>query len=124
MLIVEDNKDTQFLIQNMLEDVGDVRVASNAEEALREARLTLETSKGAFDLVLIDINLGEGPSGEDVLMELRAMPAYQDVPIAAVTAYALPGDREGFLETGFNAYLSKPFQGDALRALVSELLAH
>jgi CheY-like chemotaxis protein len=122
MLVVEDNRDTQFLMQIMLEPVGDVKVTSNAEEALREARSTLETPAGPFDLVLIDINLGEGPGGEDILTELRAMPAYRDVPIAAVTAYALPGDRENFLKTGFNAYLSKPFREDTLRALVSNLL--
>ena len=122
MLVVEDNRDTQFLLQNMLGPVGDVRLASNAEEALREARNTLETPAGPFDLVLIDINLGEGPNGKDVLVELRAMPAYRDVPIAAVTAYALPGDREDFLRTGFNAYLSKPFREDTLRALISNLL--
>ena len=106
------------------------QIASFRQEKARAAaqagtaRRTLESPDGPFDLVLIDINLGEGPNGKDVLSELRAMPAYRDVPIAAVTAYALPGDRETFLNTGFNAYLSMPFREDALRALVSNLLAH
>ena len=76
---------------------------------------------GPFDLVLLDINLGQGPNGADVLRELRAMPAYQDVPIVAVTAYALPGDRERFLGMGFTDYLAKPFNADELLALTARL---
>ena len=56
-----------------------------------------------------------------VLRELRAMPTYRDVPIAALTAYALPGDKERFLEMGFSAYLSKPFNAEELLTLTTGL---
>ena len=116
LLVVEDNEDTAFLMQEVLESVGEVTLASNAEEALEAAR------RASYHAVLLDINLGRGRNGTDVLRELRTMPAYRDAPIAALTAYALPGDRERFLELGFSRYLSKPFSMEELLKLASELL--
>jgi CheY-like chemotaxis protein/anti-sigma regulatory factor (Ser/Thr protein kinase) len=115
ILLVEDNEHTQYLIESLLEEDFEVTLVGNAEEAL------LEAFRVEFDIVLLDINLGDGPNGADVLRELRAMPAYHDVPIAAITAYALPGDQERFLELGFSAYLSKPFNADELLALAARL---
>ncbi|MGI9175727.1 MAG: hybrid sensor histidine kinase/response regulator [Rhodothermales bacterium] len=117
LLIVEDNEDTGMLMQAVLESMGEVTLAVNAQEALEAA------SKTPHHAVLLDINLGRGPNGTDVLRELRAMPTYRDAPIAALTAYALPGDRERFLAMGFSRYLSKPFTVDELLALVSDLLS-
>ncbi len=115
VLLVEDNENTQFLIENLLEDAYALTVVSNAEDALLEAFNT------EYDLVLMDINLGEGANGADVLRELRAMPTYSTVPIAALTAYALPGDKERFLEMGFSAYLSKPFNAEELLTLAARM---
>ena len=126
LLVVEDNADTRILMQTLLERLGEVKTASTAEEALAAARHTLEAgADGAplpFDLFLVDINLGPGKSGEDILDEVRALPAYRTVPMAAVTAYALPGDRERLLARGFDAFLPKPFRADVLIDLASELL--
>jgi len=122
LLVVEDNKDTQVLIQSLLEKFGSVKVASNAEEAMREAAHSIESPDGRFDMVLMDINLGDGPSGTEVMKSLRAIPAYREVPVAALTAYALPGEQEAFLKAGFNAYLSKPFKEEDLLKLISQLL--
>jgi len=94
-----------------------VTAVSDGEMALRHAQET------AYDIVLLDINLGGGPSGADVLRRLRAQPAYENVPIAAVTAYALPGDRERLLKMGFDAYLDKPFAPEDLDELMEQLLA-
>ncbi|MFQ5569567.1 MAG: ATP-binding protein [Rhodothermales bacterium] len=115
MLLVEDNENTQYLIESLLENEYELTIVANAEEALLQAFNT------EYDIILMDINLGEGANGADVLRELRAMPAYRDVPIAALTAYALPGDRERFLEMGFTAYLSKPFNADELLDLTARL---
>ncbi len=115
VLLVEDNENTQFLIENLLESAFDVTIAANAEDAL------LKAFRNDYDLVLMDINLGVGPNGADVLRELRAMPTYHDVPIAALTAYALPGDKERFLDMGFSAYLSKPFNAEELLTLTARL---
>ncbi|MDX1546726.1 MAG: ATP-binding protein [Rhodothermales bacterium] len=115
VLLVEDNENTRFLIENLLEEDCLVTAVGSAEDAL------LRAFNSEFDLVLMDINLGQGPNGADVLRELRAMPAYRDVPVVAITAYALPGDRERFLEMGFTDYLAKPFHADELLALTARL---
>jgi CheY-like chemotaxis protein len=75
-----------------------------------------------YDAVLLDINLGAGVSGEDVMRRLRDLPGYGAVPILAFTAYALPGDRERFLNAGFDGYLPKPFTKAQLLALLTEVL--
>lgn len=110
-LLVEDDPDTQTLIVDLLPDQCALTVAVNAEEAITAAQRVLNTTGRPFDAVLMDINLGGGPSGTDVLNMLRAIPAYRTVPIAALTAYALPGDRERFLLFGFDAYIrSEPIR--------------
>jgi two-component system, cell cycle response regulator DivK len=116
ILLVEDNQDTAFLIENLLEPFGEVTIAGSAEAALDVAVRT------PFDLVLLDINLGNGPDGGEVLRTLRGKETYQSVPMGAVTAYAMPGDRERFLQMGFDSYLSKPFTGDELISMVEQLL--
>ncbi len=115
VLLVEDNEHTQYLIQVLLENEFDLTVVSSAEDALMAAIRT------EYDIVLMDINLGVGADGKDVLRELRAMPTYQNVPIAAITAYALPGDQERFLKLGFTAYLPKPFTARELLVLMERL---
>ncbi len=71
--------------------------------------------------MLLDINLADGASGLDVLRALRALPDYAKVPIIAVTAYALPGDRDQFIEQGFDGYLPKPFLKTSLVDLLEQV---
>jgi len=75
-----------------------------------------------FDLFLIDINLGSGGSGVDVLERLRRDDTYKDIPMVAVTAIAMPGDREKLLDRGFDAYLAKPFEASDLVSIVDQYL--
>ena len=117
ILLVEDNADTRFLIESLLEDSFSIRTAADAETALQLV------SDQTFDLVLMDINLGSGPTGEDVAGKIRSMKRFAEVPVVAVTAYALPGDREAILEKGFDAYLSKPFTGEELLESINAALA-
>ena len=120
VLVVEDNEDTQLLLESLLEDDYRLAVTATAAEALAAAK---DPPGGRpFRLVLLDINLGGAESGTDVLRELRAMPAYAAAPIVALTAYALPGDKERFEEAGFTTYLAKPFQFDDLIATVEGLM--
>ena len=122
LLVVEDNEDTRLLMRRLLSGACDVETAASAEEALAVVR-RLGEAKDVFDVVLVDINLGGGPSGYDVLRSLRTMDDYRRVPIVAVTAYALPGDRERLLAEGFTAYLKKPFLRQDLTDLLSSVLA-
>ena len=117
ILAVEDNKETRLLLESLLEDLAQVTLAGTADEAIEEARET------TFDLVFVDINLGADKTGMDVLNELRGMTEYVDVPIVALTAFALPGNREDFLQAGFSHYVSKPFTADELLEITSDILS-
>lgn len=118
VLLVEDNDNTIFLVRDLLGDIVDLTVVRSASDALDR----VENADEPFDLFLIDINLGSGGSGVDVLEKLRLRETYSDTPIVAVTAIAMPGDREKLLARGFDAYLAKPFEASDLLALVDEFL--
>lgn len=76
-----------------------------------------------FDLLLVDINLGEGKSGTELLRLIRGREDLLDVPAVAVTVYAMPGNREKLLEEGFDEYVSKPFTGTQLTEAIDQALA-
>ncbi len=116
VLVVEDNDTTRFLMEHMLETEFNVISARSEEDALAVA---LDRH---VDAVLMDINLGTQASGEDVMRSLRRLDGYAEVPIVAFTAYALPGDRERFLNAGFDGYLSKPFTRPQLLSILAELM--
>lgn len=102
ILIIEDNPMNRQLVRDLLEFRGHQVVAVSS---LSEARA--QWSECAPRLILLDIHLGS-ESGLDGLAEIRAQPALAKVPVIAVTAYAMPGDRERFLRAGFDGYSSKP----------------
>ncbi len=114
--LVEDNDNTVFLFKNLLGDHVELSVSFNAAEAIERAE------EETFDLFLVDINLGAGGSGVDVMKHLRSMERHADTPMIAVTAVAMPGDRDALLERGFDDYLAKPFEADALLELVQRYL--
>jgi CheY-like chemotaxis protein len=116
ILLAEDNPDTALLIEYLLETYGTVTTVATAQEAMARAE------HDPYDLILLDINLGEGLDGSDVLHHLKATGRNMHVPVGAVTAYAMPGDRDRFLKMGFDAYLSKPFSADDLIGMVEKLL--
>jgi CheY-like chemotaxis protein len=112
ILVLEDNPESRLLLRHLLRKSFDATIVAGADDALAEA----ETR--TFDVALLDINLGERRTGVDVLRLLRQMPEFGATPALACTAYALPGDREHFLEAGFADYVSKPFvKQDLIAAL-------
>jgi len=115
LLIVEDNPDTQILLDELLSLDFDIAVAGTANEA------RAVTERIDFDAILMDINLGSDVTGEDLVKELRQTETYRRVPIIALTAYALPGDRERFLSIGFDRHLSKPFDPRALVTMIRDV---
>ena len=114
LLVLEDNPESRLLLGHLLRNDWVVQMAASVEEALEAAR------QARPDVALLDINLGEERTGVDVLRMLHELPGYEGVPAVACTAYALPGDRERFLQAGFVSYVSKPFMKakllEALRA--------
>ena len=106
VLVVEDNEQNLYLVRFLLEGAGwTVVAAPDGPRALEEAR------SGRFELVLLDIQL-PGMDGHAVARELRRIPALDDVPIVAVTSYAMLGDRERCLEAGCTGYIEKPINPD------------
>ncbi|MEX1055307.1 MAG: ATP-binding protein, partial [Rhodothermales bacterium] len=116
VLVVEDNADTRTLVNHLLRKNYEVVCASDGDEAL-----TLAAANN-YDVLLVDINLGKGKSGEDVLHAVKSLPTYEDIPVIAVTAYAMPGDRERFFTEGFDDYVSKPFSKQRLLEALEAVL--
>ncbi len=114
VLVLEDNAESRLLLRHLLRKGFDATLVSGVDEALAVA------GEKTFDVALLDINLGEDRTGVDVLEALHAMPQHADLPALACTAYALPGDRERFLDAGFSSYVSKPFVKADLFAVLHE----
>ena len=116
ILIVEDNLQNLRVVQLSLKDQGYLlREATDGKNALRIAL------KERPDLIIMDIQL-PGLSGIEVTKKLRERPDFQQVPIVAVTAYAMKGDKEKALDIGFDAYLTKPISTQEIASLVAEML--
>jgi CheY-like chemotaxis protein len=102
VLVVEDNADNLRLIAKVLKRGGyEVEAAANGEEGVRLA------SAGGFDFIVMDINLPD-MSGLEAARRIRAAEGGKDVPIIAVTSYAMRGDMARILEAGCNGYFEKP----------------
>jgi two-component system sensor histidine kinase/response regulator len=121
VLVVEDNPVNQEVCSQMLRRLGcEVRVASSALEGLRRL------GESRFDLILMDIQM-PGMDGVEALGWFRRGSSNRfnfvtppDTPVVAVTANALEGDEQRFLNLGFNDYLSKPFRQSQLQKILVE----
>lgn len=102
ILIVEDNPANLELFLEILEIGGYECI--QAQEGAEAIQLV---EKEIPDLVLLDIQL-PGMDGFSVMETLRSMPGMENIKIIALTAYAMKGDREMFLEKGFDGYIPKP----------------
>ena len=103
VLIIDDDPATRKIIELFLKEEMQTKTVCNIKDALDEA------NKFDYSLVLMDISLGQGINGVDLLRDFRMIPYYKNIPILAVTAHAMVGDREKFISAGFDDYLSKPF---------------
>ena len=99
--VVEDNPDNRLLVRVILEpsyQVTEYETGFAALEGLRQDRP---------DLVLLDVSLPE-MDGTEVLRSIRAETSLRDLPVIALTAHAMSGDREKYLAAGFDEYVTKP----------------
>jgi CheY-like chemotaxis protein len=103
VLVVEDNDMNMQLVEYLLEEGGyQIVKAASGEEALATAR-----NGEPVDLILMDIHL-PGIDGLSVIREMKADPQTGGIPILALTAHAMRGDKDRFLEAGCDGYISKP----------------
>jgi signal transduction histidine kinase/ActR/RegA family two-component response regulator len=121
VLVVEDDAINRLFMGRVLEGTGqEVDEAEDGAVALEKLR------DGDFDIVLMDVQL-PGMSGMDVTRRIRdgeAGEAARDVCIVAVTAHAMKGDRERFLEAGMDHYLAKPIDSGELKRVMAEAMRH
>ena len=116
ILIVEDSPPNMRLIEMTLRPKGyELLKATDGEEALNIAI----REKPA--LIIMDIYLPK-VNGLEVTKELRQMSAFNHIPIIAVTAHAMKGDKEKIIEAGCDAYLPKPINTHQLPRVVAEML--
>jgi len=116
ILIVEDNPIHTRLIEMTLR-AGNYTLlkATDGEEALAIAM------RERPDLILMDLNLPK-MTGFEVARKLRQTPGFSQIPIIALTAYAMKGDRERVIESGCDGYLTKPIDTRQLPGVVAEML--
>ena len=110
VLLVEDNAQNRYLATYLLEsggyEVASVTTGAEALESVRHRRP---------DLLLTDINLPE-MDGYELGRRLRADPQFRDLPMIAVTSFAMAGDRQKVLAIGFTGYLEKPINPETFLA--------
>lgn len=117
ILVVEDDFINAILFRKILEVEYEITHVPDGVAALEQVE------KQAFDLILLDINLGRNsPDGTAVFKKIRENPATKNIPVIAITAYALDFDRERFISQGFDDYISKPVSKTFLLNSVRSIL--
>ena len=104
--VVEDNPDNRLLVQGILDPFYQVVEYENGVDALAGL------PQGNVDLILLDVSLPE-MDGTEVLRRIRADNGLRALPVIALTANAMAGDREKYLNAGFDDYVAKPIVDEA-----------
>ena len=105
--VVEDNADNRLLLQAILDGLYEVVEYENGVDALAGLAASVP------DLVLLDISL-PGMDGNEILARIRADARLRALPVIALTAHAMTGDREKYLAAGFNDYVTKPIVDETI----------
>ncbi|MBX3219172.1 MAG: response regulator [Labilithrix sp.] len=116
ILVVEDHPMNRLLVRDVLEHRGhEVVEARNVDEAARALAARVP------DLVLLDVQI-PGGGGEAVLRSIREQAELATLPVVAVTAFAMAGDRARLLAAGFDGYVSKPIDTRAFGPTVEAFI--
>jgi two-component system cell cycle response regulator DivK len=117
ILVVEDQEDNRQILRDLLGNAGyEMTEAENGQDGVAAATAQRP------DLILMDIQLPV-MDGYEATRRIKADPALKDIPIIAVTSYALSGDESKALAAGCDAYVTKPYSPRQLLAKVKEFLA-
>ena len=118
ILVVDDDARNVFALASVLESKGaKLRFARNGKEALVALESAAAQGGVAVDLVLMDIMMPE-MDGLTATREIRKKPEWKRLPIIALTAKAMPNDRQECLEAGADDYIAKPLDIDKLLSLI------
>ena len=123
IFIVEDDRMNRMVLEKMLKKSGSITTGVDGDDALK--LIKKRKKKGSpFHVMLFDINLPAPWDGTRLMQEIRrTMPEYKNVPFIAQTAYAMAGDKNRFLEAGFDDYIAKPIIKTELLTLMEKQLA-
>lgn len=116
VLYVEDDPIAIDIVKAFIKGYCTIDSAFSGKEGVEKARSKL------YNAILMDINLGSDMDGLQATKIIREIPGYKNIPIIAVTAFAMVGDKDEFFEKGCSHYLSKPFTKVELQQLIAEVL--
>ncbi len=108
ILLIDDDPVVHGVAQTFLKFIANIDYAETTMDALEKL------AEKQYSMILLDINLGEIKNGVDMLGIIRKLRGYESTPVIACTAYAMVGDRDKLLQTGFDEYISKPFSSQEL----------
>jgi CheY-like chemotaxis protein len=118
ILIAEDNEKNRKLMQVILQKSGyKITVAENGEDVICLAKKIIP------DLILMDIQMPV-MDGVEAIRILKSDPETKDIPVIALTSYAMEGDRERFLREGFNGYIPKPIKVKSFIETIKKYTQH
>lgn len=115
ILLVDDDSTSRDIIRMFLKNIYKIDFAQSGEEALTMVE------KKSYKIILMDINLGKGLTGIETTKLIRKNKSYQNTPIVAITAFAMPGEKEEILNSGCTHYLAKPFLKKGLITLLESI---
>jgi CheY-like chemotaxis protein len=118
LLYIEDNEDNLYMLQLWFDVLGEYEILSATDGAAGLAMAAAEQP----DLILMDLNLPE-VDGWEAARRLKADPLTCDIPIIALSAHAMAGDRETALATGCDDFDTKPIEFDRLLTKIEQALA-
>jgi len=115
ILIVENDYSNSEVLKWFLKNEYDILIVNEGEIAI------LKAGETQFSAVLMDINLGGGMNGLETARGIRQLPGYENVPVIATTAFAMPNEKERFLEEGCTHFIAKPIEKIKLLELLREI---
>ena len=117
VLYVEDDDISREVVNLFLKNSFEIDTAPDSQEAIKKLGIKKYSS------VLLDINLGKGLSGLDLVKRIKKMQGHRNVPIIAVTAYALREDEKKIMASGCTHYITKPFTKTSLLNLINKAIS-
>jgi signal transduction histidine kinase/CheY-like chemotaxis protein len=122
IFVVEDDRMNRMVLQKILQKAGNVTMAVDGDEAIKIINERFKKDH-VFQVMLFDINLPSPWDGVKIMQKVRKeIPEYRLVPFIAQTAYAMAGDREKFLDAGFDDYIAKPINKNELMSIIQNQL--
>lgn len=122
IFIVEDDRMNRMVLEKMLKKSGTIVTAVDGDDAMKIIKKYQKKNK-QYHVMLFDINLPAPWDGIRLMQEIRRIyPEYKNIPFIAQTAYAMAGDKDRFLEAGFDDYIAKPIMKNELLTLIEKQL--